>query len=214
MLQSSPNNKLSKVAMIQNYFKKYAGMNVRQILVGLIFAFSLVTTTGYSQCAVPPVGCPNTDLQNFGTDSDNNAATIEYDNYISSFHSTIVRTSTGVFQTWGERMSSTGANLLVPTNITQANYPALTGTPLKAALASNSNARTQGVLLTTTGLFAWGTSGAAGFIVPDTNFQKLTIGGNANGLPTGVTPADVKMIFATYQTLALTTCSGDVWVAV
>lgn len=34
----------------------------------------------------------------------------------------------------------------------------------------------------------------------------------ADGLPDGVAPADVKMLFGTYNTLALTTCSGEAWV--
>lgn len=33
-----------------------------------------------------------------------------------------------------------------------------------------------------------------------------------DGLPPGVAPADVKMMVATFQTLAILTCSGEVWV--
>ncbi|MCV9931138.1 DUF11 domain-containing protein, partial [Flavobacterium sp. LS1R47] len=169
-----------------------------------------------SQCSSPPVGCPNIDLSNFGVDSDNNAATIEYDNFISSFHTTIVRTSDGSLQTWGENVGNDGvANVLAPLTINGANFPGLgTAIPLKAGLGSNSANNVQGVILATDGLYAWSKEGIVldASITSSTTFQKIQIQGNANGLPAGVNPGDVKMMFATYQTLVITTCSGDVWV--
>ncbi|KUJ59882.1 hypothetical protein AR687_20560, partial [Flavobacteriaceae bacterium CRH] len=167
------------------------------------------------QCATPVVGCPNTDLSNFGSDSNNNAATIEYDNFVSSFHSTVVRTSNGSLQVWGEKVANNGTtDVLAPLTINTSNFPALTGTPIKAALGSNSTGNVQGIILATDGLYAWSKEGIvlSPVITSNTIFQKLTINGNSNGLPIGVSPQDVKMMFATYKTLAITTCSGDVWV--
>ncbi|WP_164515311.1 Ig-like domain-containing protein [Flavobacterium ustbae] len=169
-----------------------------------------------AQCSQPIVGCPNIDLSNFGSDSNTNAATIEYDNFVSSYHATIVRTAEGSLQVWGEKMDSNGtSNVLSPITINQSNFPALgTAVPLKAALGSRSGSDVQGILLATDGLYAWSTEGAVldETITSGVSFEKLTINGNSNGLPAGVTPGDVKMMFATYKTLAITTCSGDVWV--
>ncbi|MBK7956801.1 MAG: hypothetical protein IPK03_00975 [Bacteroidetes bacterium] len=169
----------------------------------------------FSQCSTPVVGCPGTNLSNSGMNSSNNFTTVEYDNYISSFHSTIVRSRDGSFLIWGEDMANNGtSNVLNPRTINITNYPALTGVPLKAGLGSSSINDVQGILLTTTGLFAWSTEGRVldGSITTSTTFQKLTIGGNANGLPTGVTPADVKMLYVGNRMIAITTCSGSVWV--
>ncbi|HGE5775514.1 TPA: Ig-like domain-containing protein, partial [Flavobacterium psychrophilum] len=167
----------------------------------------------HAQCTAP-VGCASTDFSNYGANSTNVAATIEYDNFISSFHATIVRTPDGL-KVWGEKMASSGsASELSPKVINATNFPALgSSTPLKGALGSNTNAH-QGIVLSTNGLYAWGSEGIVldASITSSTAFQKITIAGNTNGLPAGVTPATVKMMFATYKTLALTTCDGDVWV--
>ncbi|OXA84096.1 T9SS type B sorting domain-containing protein [Flavobacterium hercynium] len=169
-----------------------------------------------AQCSNPVVGCSLTDLSNFGVGANDNAATIEYDNFVSSYHATIVRTSDGSLQVWGEKIASDGiTNLLSPVTINASNFPALTtATPLKAALGSLSGSVVQGILLATDGLYAWSTEGAVldEEITAGTTFQKITINGNATGLPAGVNPGDVKMMFATYKTLAITTCEGDVWV--
>ena len=170
----------------------------------------------YSQCAVPTIGCPNTNLANYGANSNTDAATIEYDNFVSSFHSTVARTGDGTFQLWGEEMANNGvSHLYSPTLLNATNYPALgTATPLKVAVASNFFSTPQGILLATDGLYAWANEGTVldNSITSSSVFQKLTINGNSNGLPTGMVPADVKMMFVTFQTIAITTCSGDVWV--
>ncbi|WJS94590.1 Ig-like domain-containing protein [Flavobacterium johnsoniae] len=202
--------------MIKNYFTLNSVLNLKKA-IALFFAFFIFSQVSNAQCAIPVQGCSGTNLSNFGADSNNDASSIEYDNFISSFHSTIVRTSDGTLQVWGERMANNGtANVLVPQAINRTNYPALTSgaTPLKAALGSNSANRAQGILLATDGLYAWSTVGnvLASSLTTNSTFQKITIGGNSNGLPTGVSPGDVKMMFATFQTLAITTCSGDLWV--
>ncbi|HRD07907.1 MAG TPA: hypothetical protein PK037_10090, partial [Saprospiraceae bacterium] len=112
-------------------------------------------------------------------------------------------------------MNNNGSShALSPLDITVANYPLLTGTPLKATLGSNFFQNVQGILLTTTGLFAWGSEGAVldATITSSTTFQKLTINGQTDGLPVGVDPVDVKMITATNGALAIVTCSGSVYV--
>jgi large repetitive protein len=181
----------------------------------LMSLFLVSTQKMYSQCAAPSVGCPNTNLANFGFASDNNAATIEYDNFVSSFHSTIVRTSDGSFKIWGENMGNNGvAHNLSPLTLNATNSALGTSTVLKATLGSWGIEWVQGIVLSTNGLYAWGLEGVVidPTITTSATFQKLTIGGNANGLPTGVVPADVKMMFATNGFLAITTCSGNVWV--
>jgi len=201
--------------MIKNYFNLNRGLNIEKAIC-LLFVFFIFSQISHGQCATPVLGCPNTDLSNFGTASNNNAATIEYDNFVSSFHTTVVRTSNGSFQVWGEKIANNGtSNQLTPLTVNVANFPALTtATPLKAGLGSFSSNTVQGILLATDGLYAWATEGSVldGSITSSAAFQKLTIDGNTNGLPAGVSPADVKMLFATYKTLAITTCSGDVWV--
>ena len=144
--------------------------------------------------------------------------TNKYDKIISSFHQSVAIKSDGTYSTWGDLMASNGTSaVLSPQDINVTNYPTLTGTVLKATLGS-SRTSAQGIVLTTTGLFAWGTSGTvidATLTNSGDSFRHISAptGGDANtGLPVGGTPANVKMLFSTYQTLAIVTASGDVWV--
>ena len=145
----------------------------------------LMSFSGKSQCGFQAT-CPNTNYLNFGMGSNSDAASIEYDNFISSFHTTVVRTSQGTYKVWGEQSANSGSvELLAPTEINATNFPALTGTILKTHLgsssvysASTSGSGVQGIVLTTTGLFAWGAEGAVLHpnITSSSTFQKLTIG--------------------------------------
>lgn len=149
---------------------------------------------------------------NFGFTSNNNAATIEYDNFASGFHNTVMRAGDGNFKVWGYMSRADGlSDNYSPSDVNATNYPGLTGTPLKLTTASSYGP--QFALLTTTGLFAWGTPGMIFPIAIKNNnpFSKLTINGQSNGLPVGVQPGDVKMLTAGTQTLGLLTCSGDVY---
>jgi len=144
--------------------------------------------------------------------------TNKYDKIISSFHQSVAIKSDGTYSTWGDLMASNGTSaVLSPQDINVTNYPTLTGTVLKASLGSNRTSA-QGIVLSTTGLFAWGTSGTvidATLTNNGDSFRRIATptGGDANtGLPVGVTPANVKMLFTTYQTLAIVTSGGDVWV--
>lgn len=142
--------------------------------------FILISTFSYAQCGFLNT-CPNTDYFNFGMRSTTDATTLEYDNFSSSFHSSVVRTSTGVYKTWGEDMSNAGStDLLSPIEMTSANFPALTGTILKAGLGSNSANSVQGIVLATNGLYAWSMEGQVlhANITSSATFQKLTINGN------------------------------------
>lgn len=196
------------------YFTLDKRSNLKKVIC-FIFVFFISNQVACAQCASPIVGCLNTNLSNFGSDSNNDAATIEYDNFVSGFHTTVIRTSDGSFQVWGEKIANNGTtDVLSPLTINTSNFPLLKGTPLKAALGSNSTGNIQGIILATDGLYAWSKEGTvlSTAITSGTAFQKLTINGNSNGLPTGVNPQDVKMMFATYKTLVITTCSGEVWV--
>ncbi|MCF3108991.1 hypothetical protein LL912_09400 [Niabella sp. CC-SYL272] len=163
--------------------------------------------SSYGQTCYSSSGCQ--DYSNFGINS-SSAATLEYDNFVSAFHQSVVRDASGDLKIWGERTAANGTgNLLSPTIVNSINFPGLTGTPLKASIGSYYVNAFQNVLLTTDGLWAWG---SAGGVIPaavksDSKFGKVSL-----GLPSGVSPSDVKMLFATYQTLAITTCSGGVWV--
>ncbi len=161
------------------------------------------------------IGCPNTDYNNSFMNSGTNAATIEYDNWVSTFHSTMIRRTDGQFMVWGERLANDGvSHLLSPQLIDSAHYPALGANKvLKVTGASKGIDNCQFFALVTDGLYAWGVEG----LVIDSNltsspgFQKLT-SLNGNGLPPGINPADVKMMTATFQSLFILTCSGEVWV--
>ncbi len=86
-------------------------------------------------------------------------------------------------------MSNSGGSVLSPQDINSTNYPNLTGIPLLASTASaGSGSSEQSVLLTTTGLFAWGTEGVSipNAITTSATFQKLTINSKTDGLPTGL----------------------------
>lgn len=185
---------------------------IKFLAVVLLFTYSYQIN---AQCGTPVVGCPGTDFGNFGFNSNTDAATIEYDNFTSTFHTTVVRDANGNFQVWGEQIghgatTTTTSNLLDPTEINTTNFPGFTGTPLKASLGGNGNNNVQGVLLTTTGLHVWGETGIVVAASLTTNWRMQLIsptGSNASGLPAGVTPAQVKMMFVTFQTIAITTCN-------
>lgn len=153
-------------------------------------------------------GC--SDYSNFGFNS-TTAGTLEYDNYVSAFHSTVVRDLDGSLKIWGEKTKSDGSgSWLVPTTINAGNYPGLTGTPLKVAIGSAGINNVQFVLLTSDNkLWAWGVEGhlVNEDLTTGTSFQQLSL-----GLPSGVTAADVKMLQGTENGLILTTCGGHVYV--
>ena len=140
---------------MQKYIKFW---NSRVYFLLLVSLVSLPSIKVFGQCGFQAT-CSNTNYLNFGMGSNTDASTIEYDNFVSSFHSTVVRSS-GSFKIWGEYVAADGVNsLLAPTEINATNFPGLTGNILKANLGSDFTPTVQGIVLTTTGLFAWGTEG-------------------------------------------------------
>jgi hypothetical protein len=85
---------------------------------------------------------------------------------------------------------------LLRTGTANFNY---TGTPLKVAAGSSTTSH-QFALLTTDGLYIWGTTNIliSSSIKNTTAFAKISVNGKSDGLPTGVNPSDVKMMFGSY----------------
>ena len=84
------------------------------ILLSLVFGFQ--TTELVAQC-VP---------------------TNKYDKIISSFHQSVAIKSDGTYSVWGDLMANNGTSaVLSPQDINATNYPALSGTVLKASVGSN-----------------------------------------------------------------------------
>ena len=171
----------------------------------------------------PVGGCTAGCNSNAYLNSTNDFATIEYDNMVSAFHGTLAREADGKFYAWGEKAHNNGSDdLHYKTEINQANYPSLTGTVLKIAAGSEGEEQDQYAVLTTDGLFVWGTPDAliSNGIKNNRPFARVSIGtygvnggaGKADGLPNGVNPADVKMLFGTNEGLAIVTCDGQGWV--
>ena len=162
-----------------------------------IFACLCISTTTYAQCNVNE----------------------KYDKVVSGYHQSIALKNDGSFAVWGQDVNNAGTgDLLTPVNITVANFPALTGTPLKATIGgAGGSGKEQAILLTSTGLFAWGTEGyvLANSLTSSAVFQKIgtPTGGDASTkLPSGVAPEDVLQMTASYQTLILLTSGGNIWV--
>lgn len=197
-----------------NLFRKNR-MPVFLVTTLVIFFSTACLNTIQAQCGYAAgLGCAGTDYNNFGYNATNSPSTIEYDNYSSGQRQTAVRTANGSFLLWGQNMANNGtSSVLSPRVLDATNYPDLTGTVLKVGIGSSSDYQ-QTIILTTTGLFALGREGLviADNLTDKTDLSKLTVNGKADGLPSGVSPADVKMMFVTYKTLVITTCSGNVWV--
>lgn len=109
-------------------------------------------------------------------------------------------------------------DITAPITMNTFNFPAMTGTPLKVTIGGQgSGGNDQFLLLTTTGIFAWGTEGKVldNALTNSAAFAKIvapTGSDTATRLPAGVSPSSVVMFFATYQTLAILTDSGYVYI--
>lgn len=144
--------------------------------------------------------------------------TIEYDNMVSGFHSTILKESDGTVKVWGQGASATNTNLTTPRAVTPANGYNYQGEILKVTLASNAatTGAVQFAILTTEGLYVWGATNhlVNTTVKSNSTFGKVSTsstGTNSYGLPTSVNPTDVKMLFGSYRTLGIVTCSGEAW---
>src|SRR5690625_4231706 len=147
--------------------------------------------------------------------------TIEYDNMVSTYHSTIMKEVDGRVQAWGENAKADGDHQLIPIDITPANGYDYDGQILKITAASKRSQRAQFVILTTEGLYAWGDEGrllhasiksgnAFGKVSPTETANQT--GSNNYSLPMGVEPLDVKMMFGSYRTIGIVTNSGAAWI--
>lgn len=143
----------------------------------------------------------------------------KYDKIISGYHASIALKSNGTYAVWGAYMQKTGnTDQLSPQDINSTNFTGLTGTILKAALGGNKAgaAVDQGVLLTTSGLWAWGVEGAVlnNSLTASATFARISspAGAETTGLPAGLTPDSVANLIASYQTLILHTKGGNVWI--
>lgn len=142
-----------------------------------------------------------------------------YDKLISGYHASVAIKSTGEYSIWGANMAATGlTGQLTPMEINRSNYASISGTIYKAGIGGTSfgGSIDQAVVLTSTGLFAWG---AVGSLFSPTltasagNAQVIPPAGSSPiGLPLGLGPEDVKMLFAMYRTLVLLSKAGDVYV--
>lgn len=158
----------------------------------------------------------------------NNPNTIEYDNIVSAFHSTIARQKDGSVVIWGEATGPQGTdsdNIETPLVISPANGYNYNGNILKFTIGSwnmygtnsyGENYGPQFVILTTDGLYAWGQNNIVfpTSIKGSNEFEKLVNIGNSNeyGLPIGVNPENVKMMFAAPKVFVIVTCTGEVYV--
>lgn len=127
----------------------------------------------------------------------------EGDNFISGYHSTIIKTAHG-FEIFGEQTMPSGSSndhFLKPTLICPENGFNFKGSPLQATISSNYYANNQNFLLTNLGLYAWGTGISTDYQTvetgkSDTEFQEIK-------LPEGVSPKDIRYMTASYGVLAL-----------
>ena len=192
---------------------------INTLLVGVWLTFLLGTHFQvYAQYCVEGTCNANTYLNS----SDPN--TIEYDNMVSSFHATMVREYDGKVRVWGEGIGQSGANIAPPIELNGTNYGTgankLTGDVLRFTIGGSH----QFAALTTEGLYIWGASGhLVSANIPNVaskSFRKVSIGTysvnggalKADGLPAGVQPTAVKMMFGTALGLAIVTCNGQAWV--
>lgn len=200
---------------------KINSMKNRIILLLIFLSASLMIKAQVNNCIT---GC-NTNT--FVNSSDPN--TLEYDNLISGFHASIVKEANGDFKIWGQHTQPDGTTAqIVPTviapSVTASNNYNYQGAILKAAIGSTVSGgitiQHQFAVLTTVGLYIWGTPGVlvSTTIKSTASFNSVVIGTfgvagvKADGLPNGVSPSQVKMMFGSYGTLAIVTCDGAAWI--
>ncbi len=148
----------------------------------------------------------------------------KYDKIVSGYHSSVAQMTDGSFVAWGGGLANDGTSgQLSPTIINRTNYGALPANDVvyKATIGGNGGPgnQDQAIVLTTSGLYAWGVVGNVvnSSLKSTTTFGKITspTGATTAGLPTGVTPQDVQMLVGTYKTLILLTkpaAGGNVYI--
>ncbi|MFC7347981.1 hypothetical protein ACFQO9_14740 [Chryseobacterium zhengzhouense] len=186
--------------------------NIYVLTVFLLFLTGILSGVKAQYCIS---GC-NSNAFVYSTDPN----TLEYDNMISVFHSSMAKEKDGTFKIWGQGAGSDGVKAIyTPTviapnaSVTTVNYN-YTGSPLRVAAASVEASSQQFAILTTDGLYVWGTVNTliSNSITNNATFNKITVNGKSDGLPPGVNPTDVKMMFGAPLTLAIVTCTGEAWI--
>ncbi len=170
----------------------------------------ILPTCSFAQCGYNVgLGCPGTNYSNYGMASNNDAASIEYDNFVSAFHSSVMRITDGEFRIWGENTAANGqGEHLKPAPLDAANFPLLTGVAVKVAIASKTQQNTQSFALTSDDkLWVWGKRGAVLHTAVTRTDTMQTI-----PLPKNIRATNVKSLFATSEALAMLTCDGSVFV--
>lgn len=179
--------------------------------IGLMFLLGTTNRT-YAQ------NCGNAYLNS----SDPN--TIEYDNIVAGYHSMMLREYDGRVLVWGDGAGPRSESIASPITLNGNNYGSgvhqLRGTILRFTLGGGAP---QFAVLTTEGLYVWGYNGnlISELIYSESNksFKKVSIGTynvnngavKADGLPYGVKPEDVKMMFGATQVLVVVTYEGQAW---
>ncbi len=123
---------------------------------------------------------------------------------ISSYHQAIYKTADGYYIA-GDRASATGSQTTTPILISPANGYNYTGTIVDITTGSYPS---QSALMTTTGLWVWGSEDKLlpTALTTSDNFQQITI-------PTEIDPAQVKAIDAGNSALGILMNSGELYVA-
>lgn len=183
----------------------------------LVLLFGMSFETYAQNCVYEP------DYENaYLKSSDPN--TLEYDNMVSGFRATIARGYDGKVMVWGQRSGPTGEDQAPPLELNGDNYGIGENKLTSSILKFTMGGAQQFAVLTTEGLYMWGKTGELVdpdiFNVANNSFRKVSIGTynvqqeelKSDGLPQGVQPTAVKMMFGTKHGLAIVTCDGQAWV--
>lgn len=147
--------------------------------------------------------------------------TMEYDNIVGLYHSSMLKESNGRLLVWGASAAANGSDQLTPLAVTPANGYNYSGNLLKFTGGAGNSTKAQFAILTTDGLYFWGTStylvsanvkSGNGFSKANDLQTEGVTGTSSYSLPMGVNPTDVKMMFGTDSTLSIVTCTGAAYV--
>jgi len=123
------------------------------------------------------------------------------------FHGAMGRTEDGGLTVFGDELSADGTtDLGFPTAVTPANGYTYTGDLLDGTIGGDFQERVQAFVLSTDGLWVWGTQGIVidASLTSSTAFQMMS-------LPAGVSPTDVKDMTASSEGIVLLLNDGSVY---
>lgn len=133
-----------------------------------------------------------------------------YDIIVGNFHESVAQRTDGSWAGWGQKMRPANTPELSPTDLASYLTGLDAGTILLSSVASNRSANFESLVLTTKGLYVWGdqTGVFEGLVPPSGNVRLET-----KGLPAGIDPKDVSMMFLTHKVIALV-ANGHVYMLV